>query len=189
MVNATSLDDRPRFGLLDLFAIVAGIAIAVSGLKDISERANRAQSISSIRPPSPRINPPIDWNASRVMNFLLFAAPAGILLAQPLALALQFLARGRRMPITRLEWIGISPSFLVFGGLSLRAATLTQHRPFVLGPAAVLFLGLLLSAVWMFWNRPGDQYSNGISWTDAIGVAATFLVCLGVLIIVAELSR
>jgi hypothetical protein len=198
MVNASSLDDRPRFGLLDLFAIVAGIGITLAEMKDDAEFsirfAQRTQLMSSYTSYAKEIdNAPVEWNAARSLKFLLFASPLGMLLAQPLGLALQFVPRRRRMPVTRVEWIGVAPSFLVLSAVALRFAALSPYRAILLGPLAVLILGLLLSAVWLFCNRPGDRYSNGMTWTDAIGLATFWLgvpiLLFSGLTIAAELSR
>jgi hypothetical protein len=168
-------DDRPRFGLLDLFAIIAAIGIAVAGMKEVTTAARRAHSINSIRQPSPQAETPIDWNLDQAFRLLIFATPLGMLFAQPLALVLQFVPRGRRMPLTRVEWIGLTPSFLVLSAVVLRLAALSPYGALLLGPLAVLILALLLAATWVFCNRPGDRYSNGMTWTDAIGLATFWL--------------
>lgn len=184
-------DDRPRFGLMDVFVLIAAFSATLVLLKVgyelVLETTHRMQSTTSAAF-TPRTDPPprVAWNASEFAFLMALTAPLAAFVAQPFVLGSHYLQRRRKSPLTRMEVMAVTPLFCcIFLGLLVPTVS-HLIRPPLAGVINVAVTGLVFPAGWAISFCFGDPSPRSILWTDRIGAAALIVevLFLGWLLIV-----
>jgi hypothetical protein len=184
MDAASQRDVRPRFGLMDVFAIIAAFGIAIFLLKESYElltasRKIRVMTTTSLVSGRPQPPPSVEWNPSEFFTLLAVSTPLALTFTQPLAIASQFLFRRRRMKPLRLELIGALPGYFALAMISFSMSIAAEVHPALVTVLLVVIFSGCCAGMRLFW-LPSERVSGDYAWTDWYGVVTILVAWLGV---------